>query len=232
MGVGEKEIGTEKKGTMEEIIDEGYEDDEDEMDIENFLKGDEDEESEESKEEKEEGKSPPARKEEKREPEKPKEEVRKQTKIPDEAVELFMDIQESLKGLAPDKQNEASDLAGKIALGITKQINQIKEEVNNVRYESFIQTDAGAFYLKAREMFPDLSPEQAMKGFEKFKGLQLEGSYANNKKPSPSLDRDGRTVARAWGITEKDMISEKKRYDKLMNTGDPRMMRKAGEIEI
>ncbi len=149
-----------------------------------------------------------------------------------EAVELFMDIQESLKGLAPEKQDEATDLAGKIALGITKQIEKIREEVHNVRHESFVQTEAGQFYLKAREMFPNLSVEDAMKGYEKFKGIQLESSYANKKQSKPSLDKDGKTVARLWGVKEEDMIKEKKRYDKLMSSGDPRMMRKAGEIEI
>ncbi len=231
MGLTDKELGTEKKSTMEDVIDGGYESDEDDIDIEEFLKGEEDEPFEESKEEKGKEETPDApREKEERQPE--KKEVKRQQKIPEEAVELFMDIQESLKGLAPDKQDEATDLAGKIALGLNKQIEKIREEVHNVRHESFVQTDAGQFYLKAREMFPNLSVDDAMKGYEKFKGIQLESSYANKKKERPSLDKDGKTVARLWGIKEDDLIKEKKRYDKLMLSGDPRMVRKAGEIEI
>jgi len=230
MGVTDKELGTEKKSTMEEVIDEGYESDEDDIDIDEFLKGDEDEPAEESKEEKGKETTDAPREEKERQPE--KKEVKKQQKIPEEAVELFMDIQESLKGLAPEKQDEATDLAGKIALGITKQIEKIREEVHNVRHESFVQTEAGQFYLKAREMFPNLSVEDAMKGYEKFKGIQLESSYANKKQSKPSLDKDGKTIARLWGVKDDDLIKEKKRYDKLMSSGDPRMMRKAGEIEI
>ncbi len=220
-----------KKSAMEEMIDDGYESEEDDaIDIEEFLKEGEDSGKEESK--KEEGKKEDTPKEERKEP--TKVERYKEPKIPESAVKMYSTIQEKLDKIAPDKQKEVSELAGALALGMSEEFEKQKEEIRQLRMETFKTTEAGQFYEKAREMFPDLTPDQAITGYEKYKGMQLklESSSANRRESKPQLDKDGKTIARLWGLKEDDMLKEQKRYEKIMKSGDPRIMRKAGEIEI
>lgn len=155
------------------------------------------------------------------------------TNIDSDAVEMFNQFKNSALLLGVDEK-KAESFAAAQALAVKAQMDKVKSRVDQAEEEQFNRTEYGEAMRQLKQAIPSLTKQQ-VKEFVDFKNQTImESTYRNQEAQSDHLSHDEKAIAKLWGISEKDMKKELKRFNKIasMDMKDERKLYELGRIPV